>query len=78
MQPEHFLQMLRDKNKSDEPFKKLAENEPKDDVISALYTMMLDQQSDYDLDEFTQAFLELGMKEFDWEACYECLISGDY
>ena len=61
MQPEHLLQMLRDKNKSDEAFKKLAENESKDDVISALYSMFLDQQSDYDLEEFTIAFLELGM-----------------
>lgn len=78
MQPEHLLQMLRDKNKSDEAFKKLAENESKDDVISALYSMFLDQQSDYDLDEFTIAFIELGMKEFDWDACYERLKSGDY
>ena len=38
MQPEHLLQMLRDKNKSDEAFKKLAHSEnPK--------TIMLDQNT---------------------------------
>lgn len=78
MQPEHLLQMLRDKNKSDEPFKKLVETESKDDVISALYNMFLDQQSDYELDEFTQEFLELGMQAFDWDACYDILKSGNY
>lgn len=78
MQPEHLLQMLRDKNKSDEPFKRLAETKSKDDVISALYNMFLDQQSDYELDEFTKEFLELGMQAFDWDACYDILKSGNY
>lgn len=78
MTPEALLQMLRDKNKSDEPFKKLAETESKDAVISALYTMFLDQQSDYDLDEFTREFLEFGMRAFDWDECYNILKSGNY
>lgn len=78
MTPEQLLQMLRDKNKSDEPFKKLAETESKDDAISALYTMFLDQQSDYDLDEFTQEFLKLGLQAFDWDECYNILKSGNY